>query len=77
LTTAAPAEAIPKRPWPPVPKQGSLFVHFGEEHWNDEDGLRIFSKVIRESGRYRPDLVTASGDKDTDGTSRTSSAGGS
>ena len=62
------AKATPKRPWPPVPKQGSLFVHFGEEHWNDEDGLRIFPKVIRESGRYRPDMVTASGDKDSDGT---------
>lgn len=68
LMTAVPAQATPKRPWPPVPKQGSLFIHFGEEHWNDDDGLRIFPKVVRESGLYRPDLVTASGDKDSDGT---------
>jgi len=66
LVTAAPASGK-QRPWPPIPK-GAAFVHFGEEHWNDDDGLRIFPKVVRASSRYRPDLVTASGDKDSDGT---------
>jgi len=64
----APAASAVKRPWPPVPKHGAVFVHFGEEHWNDADGLRIFPKVIRQSRRYRPDLVAASADKDEDGT---------
>ena len=65
---AAPAAGAVKRPWPPALERGATFVHFGEEHWNDADGLRIFPKVIRQSGRYRPDLVTASADKDEDGT---------
>ena len=65
LPSAAMAKKIP---WPPVPERPASFVHFGEEHWNDEDGLRIFPKVIRQSSRYEPDLVTASGDKDSDGT---------
>lgn len=59
--------AAEKRPWPPVPQRGAFFVHFGEEHWNDDDGLRIFPSVIRQSRRYEPDLVAASGDKDADG----------
>lgn len=67
MVASAPAHAT-KRPWPPVPKHGAVFVHFGEEHWNDLDGLRIFPRVIRDSGRYRPDVVTASSDKDEDGT---------
>jgi hypothetical protein len=57
-----------ERPWPPPPKRGHLFVHYGEEHWNDLDGLRILPKVIRDSARYEPDLVSMSGDKDDDGT---------
>jgi hypothetical protein len=43
-------------------------VHFGEEHFNDDDGSTLFPKVVQESGRYRPELVTTSGDKDNDGT---------
>jgi len=57
-----------KTPWPPVPEDEATFVHFGEEHWNDDDGLRIFPRVIDQSAHYEPDLVTASGDKDSDGT---------
>lgn len=57
-----------KRPWPPIPQRAASFVHFGEEHWTDDDGQRIFPKVIKQSSRYEPDLVTASGDKDSDGT---------
>lgn len=65
--TAAPALAA-KRPWPPIPKRGTVFIHYGEEHWNDPDGLRILPAVIRDSARYRPDLVTMSADKDDNGT---------
>ncbi len=65
---AAPAAAGPKKPWPPIPKHGASFVHFGEEHLSDDDGMRIFPRVIRQSSRYRPDVVTASADKADDGT---------
>jgi hypothetical protein len=65
--TAEPASAA-RQPWPPIPAKGSTFVHFGEEHLSDEDGMRIFPKVVRQSRRYRPDLVTASADKADDGT---------
>ena len=57
-----------EQPWPPVPEGGNLFVHFGEEHWNDDDGLRILPTVIADSARYEPDLVTMSGDKANNGT---------
>ena len=58
-----------KQPWPPIPDNGVLFVHYGEEHWNDADGLRILPEVVADSAAYRPDLVTMSGDKANDGTS--------
>ena len=67
LAAASAAQAA-KRPWPPVPKHGASFIHFGEEHLSDEDGMRIFPRVIKQSSRYRPDLVTASADKADDGT---------
>lgn len=54
------------KPWPPIPGRGRLFVHFGEEHWDDDDGLRILPRVIRSSARYRPNLVTMSADKAAD-----------
>ena len=60
--------AIAKRPWPPMTGAGHLFVHYGEEHWNDDDGLTLLPKIVEESRRYRPALVTMSGDKDNDGT---------
>ena len=47
---------------------GHLFVHYGEEHWNDDDGLTLLPKIVEESRRYKPALVTMSGDKDNDGT---------
>jgi Calcineurin-like phosphoesterase len=49
--------------WPPPGGKGSLFVHFGEEHVNDLDGMTILPRIVRTSARYRPDLVTMSGDK--------------
>lgn len=55
-----------KRPWPPPPEKGTLYVHYGEEHPDDADGPRIFGQVIRETARYRPSLVTTSGDKGDD-----------
>ncbi len=60
--------AIAKNPWPPMSGAGHLFVHYGEEHWNDDDGLTLLPKIVEESRRYRPALVTMSGDKDNDGT---------
>ena len=65
---AAAGAALAGQPWPPATGPGQLFVHFGEEHYNDDDGLTLFPKVVAESGRYRPLLVTTSGDKDNDGT---------
>ncbi len=60
-TAAAPAA------WPPVEGPGSLFVHYGEEHLDDDDGMRIFPKVIADSIRYRPRAVVTSADKASDG----------
>ena len=60
--------SVATAPWPSGHGPGQLFVHFGEEHFNDDDGATLFPKVVQESGRYRPDLVTTSGDKDNDGT---------
>jgi calcineurin-like phosphoesterase family protein len=65
---ASPAMAFtPKEPWPPADGPGVLFAHYGEEHWNDADGLTILPKVVEEVIKYRPALVTMSGDKDNDG----------
>ena len=69
LALAAPAGAeLATRPWPPADGDGWLFVHFGEEHFDDADGQRIFPKVVEETARYRPRVVVASGDKTSDGT---------
>ena len=66
---AGPADAaVTDKPWPPATGAGTLFVHYGEEHWNDADGLTLLPKIVEESGRYKPELVTMSGDKDNDGT---------
>jgi len=67
LGLSAPAAAVHK-PWPPPPREGTLFAHLGEEHWDDPDGPRIFPKVIEESIRYRPAAVLTSADKTSDGT---------
>ena len=51
---AAPARAdVTDRPWPPAEGPGTLFVHFGEEHWNDADGATMLPKVV-ERGRALP-----------------------
>ena len=55
-------------PWPPADGPGVLFAHFGEEHWNDDDSDITLPRVVAEVARYRPDLVTTSGDKANDGT---------
>ncbi len=65
-TTAQAARAI--RPWPPATGPGLLFVHFGEEHFNDADGATILPRVVGEVAAYRPVLTTMSGDKANDGT---------
>ncbi len=43
-------------------------MHYGEEHLDDDDGMRIFPKVIEDSIRYRPRAVITSADKASDGT---------
>ena len=64
----APVGATAKvKPWPPAAGSGELFVHFGEEHINDADGATLLPKVVRQSARYRPRLVTMSGDKADNG----------
>ena len=65
---AAPSAAAAPDLWPPREGPGSLFVHYGEEHWNDDDGERILPKVVADTIRYRPALVTMSGDKANNGT---------
>jgi hypothetical protein len=68
LVAAAPATAAGPPTWPPAEGPGHLFVHYGEEHWNDEDGMTLLPKVVEDSIRYKPALVTMSGDKANDGT---------
>jgi hypothetical protein len=66
--TAPPVAAFtPAEPWPPAEGEGVLFVHYGEEHWNDEDGLTLLPKIVEVAAMYEPKLVTMSGDKDNDG----------
>jgi hypothetical protein len=55
-------------PWPPRTGPGHLFAHYGEEHWNDIDGESVLTRLVDGVVRYRPDLVTMSGDKTDDGT---------
>ena len=67
LLVAAPPAGAANTPWPPATGSGTLFVHYGEEHWNDDDGLTLLPKIVEDSARYRPALVTMSGDKDNNG----------
>lgn len=67
LALTAPAGAATPESWPPQHGPGVLFVHFGEEHWNDDDGLTLLPKVVADTARYKPALVTMSGDKANDG----------
>lgn len=67
LALAAPAAAAPAS-WPPAAGPGVLFAHFGEEHWDDADGLRILPRVVDDTARYKPALVTMSSDKSSNGT---------
>ena len=65
---APPAASAAPAMWPPKEGPGSLFAHYGEEHWNDDDGERILPRVVANTIRYRPALVTMSADKANDGT---------
>ena len=58
---------VAAKPWPPADGAGTLFVHFGEEHINDEDGATLLPKVVEEAARYKPLLATMSGDKANNG----------
>ena len=66
VLSLAPQQAA-AAPWPPRTGPGELFVHYGEEHWNDDDGLTLLPRVVADTARYRPALVTMSGDKANDG----------
>jgi hypothetical protein len=68
LLLAIPAGAGAATPWPPADGPGSFFIHFGEEHWNDDDSDLTLIRTVRDAARYGPDLVTMSGDKANDGT---------
>ena len=68
LLLALPGGASAATPWPPADGPGSFFIHFGEEHWNDDDSDLTLIRVVRDAARYEPDLVTMSGDKANDGT---------
>jgi hypothetical protein len=68
LGAAAPATAeMADAPWPPRTGPGQLYAHFGEEHYNDADGGTLLPKVVEQVARYKPVLVTTSGDKGDDG----------
>ncbi|HEX6391402.1 MAG TPA: metallophosphoesterase, partial [Solirubrobacteraceae bacterium] len=69
VAVAAPSVSarVATKPWPPATGPGQLFIHFGEEHINDEDGATLLPKVAAEVARYKPVLVTTSGDKANDG----------
>jgi hypothetical protein len=60
--------AGPPKAWPPPDGPGRVVAHYGEEHWNDPDGKVLLSKVVEDVARYRPALVTMSGDKANNGT---------
>jgi len=66
--TPAARASVAKDPWPPATGSGEFFAHYGEEHWDDEDGLTLLPTVIEQVRRYRPAFVTMSGDKSSDGT---------
>jgi len=60
--------AVARDPWPPRSSSDPVFVHLGEERWDEPDGANVLSKVVSESARYRPAMVTLSGDKAANGT---------
>ena len=70
ICAIAPTAADAKVPtqWPPVAAEGTTFVHFGEEHVDDEDGELILPAVARSSLRFNPVAVLTSADKASDGT---------
>jgi hypothetical protein len=67
VALTAPAAGAATVPWPPAEGTGNLFVHYGEEHWNDDDGMTLLPKVVADTARYRPAMVTMSGDKANNG----------
>jgi hypothetical protein len=68
FAACAPASAAPPKSWPPATGPGALYAHYGEEHITDVDGAVVLPRVVEEVIRFRPDLVTMSGDKTDDGT---------
>ena len=60
--------ALAEEPWPPQDPSAPLYVHLGEERWDHPDGRAILARAIADSARYRPAMVTLSGDKAGNGT---------
>ena len=67
LTTTPAFAFTSAEPWPPADGPGVLFVHYGEEHINDEDGETLLPKIVQVAAKYEPSLVTMSADKANDG----------
>jgi len=67
MIAAPAAHAAATAPWPPRTGPGDLYVHYGEEHYNDIDGEAVLTRLVTDVARYRPALVTMSGDKVRDG----------
>lgn len=65
---AGSAAAAPPDRWPPVKGSGDVFVHFGEEHLDDDDGATIFPKIVADSIQWSPAYVVTSADKTSNGT---------
>ena len=60
--------ALAADPWPPRAASTPLFAHLGEERWDHANGAAILTRAVSDTARYRPELVTLSGDKGANGT---------
>jgi hypothetical protein len=60
--------AVAAEPWPPREARIPLFAHLGEERWDHVNGAAVLTRAVADTARYRPDLVTLSGDKAANGT---------
>lgn len=66
--------AVAADPWPPRTTRTPLFAHLGEERWDHVNGAAVLGRAVSDTARYRPDLVTLSGDRAANGTAAELSA---
>ena len=66
--------AVAADPWPPLDASTPLFAHLGEERWDHSGGAAVLGRAVSDVARYRPRLVTLSGDKAANGSSAELSA---